>query len=78
MSKALSLKMDNRIFEETEIVLRKIRMPRNAYINQAIEFYNCCQKRLLTKKRLQKDVRLLKKDTREFLKAFELLEDLPE
>ena len=78
MSKALSLKMDERIFEETEILLQKIRTPRNAYINRAVDFYNRCQKRLLLKKKLKKDVLFLQKDTREFLNSCELLEDLSE
>jgi hypothetical protein len=78
MSKLLSLKMDDRVFAETEAVLQKIKIPRNAYVNQAVDFYNRCQKRLLIKKKLKKDVQLLKKDTRDFLKSFELLEDLPE
>lgn len=69
--------MDDRIFAETEAVVRKIRMPRNAYINRAIEFYNRCQRRLLAKRQLKRDVHLLKKDTQDFLKSFELLEDLP-
>lgn len=78
MSKALSLKLEDRIFQETEGVLRKIHVPRNAYINQALDFYNRCQKRLQLKRSLKKDVRILKKDTRDFLKSFELLEDLRE
>lgn len=78
MFKALSLKMDNRIFEETESVLKKIRIPRNAYINQAVEFYNRFQKRLLTKRKLLRDVRLLRRETEVFIKSTELLEDLHE
>lgn len=78
MSKSLSLKMDDKIFEETEKLLHKLRIPRNFYINQAVNFYNRCQKRLLIKKKLRKDVQILKKDTKEFLKSFELLEDLSE
>lgn len=77
MSKALSLKMDDQVFEETEGILRKIRVPRNAYINQAVEFYNRCQKKLLLKKKFRKDVEILREDTKKFLKDFELLEDLP-
>ncbi len=69
--------MEDRIFEETGHVLKKIHLPRNAYINQAVDFYNRCQKRLLTKKKLQKDVQVLKDDTRKFIKSFELLEDVP-
>jgi len=40
MSKNLSLKLQDDIFEETERVLRKLKRPRNAYINEAIHFYN--------------------------------------
>jgi hypothetical protein len=75
MSKALALKMDERIFSETEKVLKKIHMPRNAYINRAVDFYNRCQKRLLLKKKLKAEATLLKKDTKEVIKSFELLED---
>lgn len=78
MSKALSLKMEDKIFEETEGILRKVHVPRNAYINQAVAFFNRLQKRHLVKKKLQKDVQILKEDTQSFLKEFELLEDLPE
>lgn len=69
--------MDDQVFEETEGILRKIRVPRNAYINQAVEFYNRCQKKLLLKKKFRKDVEILREDTKKFLKDFELLEDLP-
>lgn len=78
MSKLLSLKMDEQIFSETERVLKKIRLPRNAYINKAVEFYNRFQNRMLTKKRLKKDIALLKSDTKNFIEKFELLDDLPE
>ncbi len=78
MSKALSLKLDDRLVAETESVVRKVRVPRNAYINRAVDFYNRCQKRRLLKKTLKRDVALLKDQTRDFLRDFELLEDLPE
>ncbi len=78
MAKPLSLKMDDQIFKETESLLKKLHLPRNAYINQAVEFYNRCQKRLLLKKKLKKEVKTLKSDTQEFLKSFELLEDFSE
>lgn len=78
MSKALSLKLEDRIFNETESVIQKMRVPRNAYINRALDFYNRCQKRLLNKKRLKKDVALLKSDTKKWSEELALLEDLPE
>ncbi len=70
--------MEDRIFKETENLLQKIKLPRNAYINQAVDFYNRCQKKLLISKKIKKDVQFLKADTQEFLKNFELLEDLSE
>lgn len=78
MSKALSLKLDDRIFAETESVIRKMRVPRNSYINRALDFYNRCQKRRFLKRRLQKDVEALKDQTHEIIRDYELLEDLPE
>lgn len=78
MSKALSLKMDDRIFEDAEKMIRKIHMPRNAYINKAVDFYTRFQQRLLLRKKLKKDVSLLKEDTKNFIESFELLEDLHE
>lgn len=78
MSKALSLKLDDRLFEETESLLRKVRVPRNAYINQAVALFNRLQKRRLVKKRLRQDARLLQEETKRFIRDFELLEDLSE
>lgn len=78
MSKALSLKMDERIFKETEKVIKKIRIPRNAYINQAVDFYNRLQKRKSIQKQLIHEAQLLKKDTVDYLSSYELLEDFIE
>ena len=76
MSKALLLKLNDETFETVEKILRKVRLPRNAYINRAVDFYNRLQLRRVTAKKLKKEVALLKEDTRDFLKSFELLEDL--
>ncbi|MCE7054348.1 hypothetical protein LZF95_06655 [Algoriphagus sp. AGSA1] len=43
--KTLSLKLDRDIFEETEAIIKDKKVPRNRYINQALEFYNRYQKR---------------------------------
>ncbi len=40
MSKTLSLKLKDDIFSETEDILEEIKKPRNAYINDALGFYN--------------------------------------
>ncbi len=43
--KTLSLKLDRDVFEETEAIIKDKKVPRNRYINQALEFYNKYQKR---------------------------------
>lgn len=43
--KTLSLKLDESVFEETEDILKEKGIPRNRYINEAVEFYNRYHKR---------------------------------
>jgi hypothetical protein len=38
--KTLSLKLDDRIFEETEKVVSELKLARNRYINEALNLYN--------------------------------------
>lgn len=76
MSKALLLKLNDETFATAEKILHKVRMPRNAYLNRAVDFYNRLQLRKLTAKRLKKDAALLREDTRDVIRSFELLEDL--
>ena len=51
--------------------LSKINNPRNRYINEAIEYYNRYQKRLIFEKRLKKESLLVKEDSISVLKEFE-------
>ena len=69
--KSVSLKIDDSIFGETEKILLKIKKPRNRYINEAIDYYNRIQKRLILEKRLKKESDLVKKDSMLVLKEFE-------
>lgn len=75
MSKNLSLKLRDEIFEETERVLRKFRRPRNAYINEAIHFYNKLFARRMLKERLLKESAMLAEDSIAVLEEFETFED---
>ena len=43
--KTLSLKLDEIVYEETEQLLKKIKKPRNRYINEALQYYNQLQKK---------------------------------
>jgi hypothetical protein len=69
--KTVSLKIDDSIFTETEKILSRISIPRNRYINEAIEYYNKMQKRQLLEKRLKVESSLVSKDSMSILKDFE-------
>ncbi len=69
--KTVSLKIDDSIFVETEKILSKIKKPRNRYINEAIDYYNRFQKRLILEKRLKKESEVVKMDSMSILKKFE-------
>ncbi|MFT4523693.1 MAG: hypothetical protein ACI8ZN_002648 [Bacteroidia bacterium] len=69
--KNVSLKIDDSIFGETEKILSSIKKPRNRYINEAIDFYNKFQRRLLLEKKLKQESDLVKKDSMSVLKEFD-------
>ena len=69
--KTVSLKIDDSIFEETEKILSRMKKPRNRYINEAIDYYNQLQRRLIIEKRLKKESVLVKDDSMSVLKEFE-------
>ncbi len=72
--KTVSLKIDDSIFEETEKILSKMKKPRNRYINEAIDYYNKLQRRLIIEKRLKKESELVKEDSMSVLKEFEKID----
>ncbi len=69
--KTVSLKIDDSIFGETEKILSKMKKPRNRYINEALDFYNKLQRRLILEKSLKKESELVKGDSMFVLKEFE-------
>lgn len=76
--KTISLKIDDSIFEQTENILNSIKKPRNRYINEAIEYYNISQKRLLLQKKIHFESNLVSKSSMEVLKEFEQIDNLHE
>ena len=72
--KTVSLKIDDLIFEETEKILSKNKKPRNRYINDALEYYNRVQKRMLLEKSLKKESNIVKDESMNVLKEFESLD----
>jgi len=69
--KNISLKIDYSIFGETEKILSKINKSRNRYINEAIDYYNKLQRRLILEKKLKKESVLVKEDSMTVLRDFE-------
>ena len=72
--KTISLKIDDSIFGETEKILSRIIMPRNRYINEAIDYYNKVQKRQNLEKRLLIESELVQKESMNILKDFEKID----
>jgi len=75
MSKILSLKLKDEIFEETEGILKKAKRPRNAYINEAIHFYNKLFTRRMLKNQLLKESAMVAEDSMAVLNEFEKFEE---
>jgi predicted transcriptional regulator len=69
--KTVSLKIDDSIFGETEMILSRIKTSRNRYINEALEYYNKLQKRRILEERLKNESDLVKEDSLNILKEFE-------
>jgi len=69
--KTISFKIDDAVYGETEKILLKVNKPRNRYINEALDYYNKLQKRLLIEKKLKKESELVKVDSLSVLKEFE-------
>jgi len=72
--KTVSLKIDDSIFRETEKILSRMKKPRNRYINEAIDYYNRLQRRLIIEKRLKNESELVKNDSMSVLNEFEKID----
>ena len=75
MSKVLSLKLKDDIYQETERILKHSKKPRNAYFNEAIDLYNKVWNRKQLKKKLLQESRLVSEESLLVLEEFEALED---
>ncbi len=73
--KNLSLKLRDEIFLETEQVVRKLKVPRNLYINHAIDHYNKVFRKRQLKAKLNDESKMIAGDSMKVLKEFESLED---
>ncbi len=73
--KTLSLKLQEPVFEEAEKMVAQLKKSRNAYINEAVAFYNRYQKRQMLAKLLAEESKLVAEADYEILKEMEALED---
>ena len=69
--KTVSLKIDDSIFGETEVILSQIKKPRNRYINEALEYYNKLQRRKILENRLKKESDSVRTESLSVLNEFE-------
>lgn len=72
--KTVSLKIDDSIFGETEKILSRIKKTRNRYINDALDYYNRHQRRIILETRLKKESELVKKESLSVLNEFERID----
>lgn len=69
--KVISLNLDEVIFSETEKIVAMMKKPRNRYINEAIDFYNKHQQRMLLEKKLNKESIIVRENSMNILNDFE-------
>lgn len=73
--KTLSLKLDDIVYEETELLLEKIKKPRNRYINEALQYYNRLQKRKIISQLLVQESKLVSEESMHVLHEFENMDE---
>jgi len=73
--RTISLKLDEYIFEETENILSRTKKARNRYINEALNYYNRVQKRIMLENLLRKESKAVAVSSMEVLKEFEIIDN---
>lgn len=73
--KVLSLKLKDEVFSESEKMIHKVHISRNAYINKALAFYNRINKRKLLREQLKQESHATRSLSMEVLKEMEKIDD---
>jgi hypothetical protein len=71
--KILSLKLEDQIFKDAEVIISKINKNRNRYINEAVDYYNRYHNRKLLASKLAKESKLVQQESMSVLAEFELI-----
>jgi len=69
--KSLSLKLDDKVFDDTEEITKELKIARNRYINDALELYNKFNHRLLLEKQIKKEIKACKESSLEIMHDWE-------
>jgi len=72
--KVISLNVDEIIIVETEKIVAVMKKSRNRYINEAIDFYNKHQKRLMLERKLKNESEMVQEDSMNILRDFEQID----
>lgn len=73
--KAISLRLDEKIFQETEDILAELKQARNRYINEAVAHFNKLQRRKLLEEQFALEAKLAWESSAEVLQEFETIGD---
>jgi hypothetical protein len=71
MTKDLSLKIKDKIFEDMELTIKSLHVSRNTYINEAVSFYNEFNRRKYLQKKLHKESLRLRNNSVKILREME-------
>jgi metal-responsive CopG/Arc/MetJ family transcriptional regulator len=67
--------MDEKLLQDAEIMVNKLGISRNKYINDAVSAYTKAQKRAEMEAQIKREVALIRESSMEVLAEFEALED---
>ncbi|MCH7762476.1 MAG: hypothetical protein IIB95_01890 [Candidatus Marinimicrobia bacterium] len=75
MSKAISVKIKDDIFNEIEEIVSKLNIPRNSYINRALKYFNQLNRRKFLKETFAEESMLVRENSLHILEEFEQFEE---
>lgn len=79
MAKMISLKLKEELLKEVDKIVYRKKISRNSYINEALENYNRENRRKFLQDQLERESRIVSKNSKKILKDLENLKDnLPE
>jgi hypothetical protein len=73
--KSLSFRIDDATLVETDKLLPYLKRTRNKYFNDAVKYYNNLLKKRIIASQLEKESKLVRKESMKVLHEFEALED---